>query len=369
MNYENLSVAELRSLVREKGIATGTPVVMAKKEELVGWLNGELLPLATPAPQPKPAPAQGDQLADVLAAALQGRISAGVDAEAVKAIIKEYTASPEFAQAVRQHAPGVTYTKIELAAAPTITLQEKTHKALPKVLRAINAGLPVLLVGPSGTGKTHLASQVAKALGRDFTYNSMSAGCSESHIIGRTLPDASGNWTYKPSQFVTTYQNGGLHLFDEIDAADPNLLVLINAALSNSHLSVPFLDKPIERHPKASIIAAANTYGTGASRQYCGRNALDAATLNRFAMATIEIGYDEDLEAGILADMLDEATAQSWLKAGLKIRRAIEQYNLRRIFSTRNFIDGAKLILAGMPQDDILDGYFLAWTADERAKI
>ena len=70
-----------------------------------------------------------------------------------------------------------------------------------------------------------------RALDLPFSFNSLSAGCTESHIIGRVLPDEAGNWTYRPSPFVRAYRDGGVHLFDEIDAADPNLLVLINAAL------------------------------------------------------------------------------------------------------------------------------------------
>ncbi len=102
------------------------------------------------------------------------------------------------------------------------------HRALPDVLRLVCAGVPVLLVGPAGSGKTHLASQVARALDLPFSFNSLSAGCTESHTIGRVLPDEAGNWTYRPSPFVKAYRDGGVHLFDEIDAADPNLLVLIN---------------------------------------------------------------------------------------------------------------------------------------------
>ena len=77
-------------------------------------------------------------------------------------------------------------------------------------------------------------------------------------IIGRTLPDSTGNWTYKPSPFVVTYRDGGVHLFDEVDAADANLMVLINAPLANGHLSIPFEDMIMKRHADTTIILAAN---------------------------------------------------------------------------------------------------------------
>ena len=45
-------------------------------------------------------------------------------------------------------------------------------------------------------------------------------------------------------------------------AADPNLMVIINAAIANGRLSIPFADLPaIAKHDNTVLIAAANTYG------------------------------------------------------------------------------------------------------------
>ena len=249
---------------------------------------------------------------------------------------------------------------------------DNAHQAFADVMQRVAAELPVLLVGPAGSGKTTLAAQVATALGRRFTFNSLSEGVTESSLMGRMLPQEDGTWAYQESPFVKTFRDGGVHLFDEIDAADPNLLVSINAAIANGKLSLPFTDmEPIERHPKCVIIAAANTYGQGADRRYVGRNRLDAATVNRFTMGTCEIGYDKDLERrlayGYLADR--GADAELLLNWAWSVRDSLTANRMDRILSTRNIVDCAKLLLIGKTMVECSRIFTAGWTEDEKSRV
>lgn len=246
------------------------------------------------------------------------------------------------------------------------------HAKFVDVLKRVEARVPVLLVGPAGCGKTHLASQVAEALDLDFSFNSMSEGVSESHLLGRMLPDAKGVWAYQPSPFVKAYRDGGVHLLDEVDAAEPNLLVTINAALANGFLSLPFAQvEPIRRHADSIIVAAANTYGNGADRQYVGRNQLDAATVDRFKMGTVEMDYDRSVEEAIAKSILEGSPdeAQALLAWAWQVRGKVEAAKLRRILSTRNVMDAAKLLAVGLKMDDVRQAYFAGWTDDEKNRV
>lgn len=287
---------------------------------------------------------------------------------------------------IGQHTPALSEDKVreliqETVTQPVvynITIQEKqtvkiegnVHKAFGAVMQRVAAGLPVLLVGPAGSGKTYLASQIAKALNQPFTFNSMSEGISESSLLGRTLPTDTGAWVYKPAPFVTSYTQGGVHLLDEIDASDPNLLVQINAAIANGLLSIPFADQaePFKRHKDSVIIAAANTFGHGADRQYVGRNQLDAATINRFTMGTVEVDYDVDVEKKLAWAIVGEK-AQPLLDWAWTMRSRINAAKLRRIMSTRNIEDGAKLLKVGATVSDIKAIYMAGWTKDELTKV
>lgn len=347
IELECMTVPELRDHVRNNGCRKSW-VGSAKKNELLEYIRSGAEPTATESPA---------DLAAIIGAAVANHIPPSMDEARVLELIQEHAKIKKVVQ------------NIHLPTGKQIEIDERTHAAFPRVLKKAAAGLPVLLVGPAGTGKTTLAAQVAKALDRSFSYNSMSAGCSESHLLGRVLPDENGNWTYKESPFVRTYRTGGVHLFDEIDAADPNLMVVINAALANGHLSLPFMDEIIERHPDTVIIGAANTYGTGASRQYVGRNALDAATLDRFSVSTLEIGYDAELEKDLAAQILGTDEAARLLSWAHQTRERIQAAGLRRIMSTRTIANAARLISTGETLEDIKADYFTGWTEDEQRRV
>ena len=136
------------------------------------------------------------------------------------------------------------------------------------------------------------------------------------------------------------YESGGLFLFDEIDASYPQAVLAFNAALSNNYMDFP--DKRITRHEKFYCIAAANTYGQGADRQYVGRNQLDAASLDRFVF--IDWKYDEKMETEL-------AKNDEWSSYVQKVRKVIEYLKIRYVVSPRASLHGATLLAIGIEQE------------------
>lgn len=212
-----------------------------------------------------------------------------------------------------------------------------SHVMFPAVLAASQAG-PVMMVGPAGCGKTLLAKQVAEALGRDFYFNG--AISSEYKVTG--YKDAGG--TYHTTPFRQAFEHGGVYLFDEVDGSHPQAFLTLNAALANGMMDFP--DKTVQMHPDFVCLAAANTYGRGADRKYVGRNALDAASLDRFTVMTLD--YDEDLEMNISKNPDWTRKVQSWRRSALKLK-------VDHIISTRACVRGAQLLALGMPEDVVAE--------------
>ena len=240
-----------------------------------------------------------------------------------------------------------------------VVLEESLHKAFEDVLYFCEMERQVFVAGPSGSGKTHMASQVAKALGLQFKHISCSAGLSEAHLLGRMLFDG----TYVKSDFVDCYENGGIFLFDEIDAADANTLLVVNSALANGSMSVPNRkDNPsARRHKDFMCICAGNTWGSG-SIEYAGRNYMDAAFMDRFAASKVVVDYDNKLEKKICTD--------DFLYSALtNLRKAVLDKKIRRVISTRVFISGQRQVSSGKSIKDFINNLMIDWSSEEKSKI
>lgn len=210
------------------------------------------------------------------------------------------------------------------------------HFQFPTLLQILSTKLNVYLVGPAGSGKTTAAFNCAKALGIDFHFTGAIA--SEFKLTG--FKNAQGE--YVRTEFREAFENGGLFLFDEIDASYPQAVLAFNAALANDYMDFP--DKRIPRHKDFYCIAAANTFGQGADRQYIGRNQLDAASLDRFVF--IDWRFDENLERAL-------AKNDEWVDFVQEVRRVIADLKIRHVVSPRASIFGSKLLGIGIDRKDV----------------
>jgi cobaltochelatase CobS len=248
----------------------------------------------------------------------------------------------------------------------TKVLSGFVHEAFDEVLALASMRKNIFLPGPAGCGKTHMCGQVADALGLDFGFISCSERMSEGQVTGRFVPTGdSGKFQYVSTQFVDCYENGGVFLCDEVDAADPNVLLVINAALANGILALPNrVENPIaKKHEDFVFMSAGNTFGSGADRMYVGRNELDAATLDRFLVGTVPMDYDANLDAMVCPD----SDLRGYL---LNVRRLSNQAGLRRLVSTRFLKDAFDMVNAGLwDLNRVKKALFAAWTDDEKRKV
>jgi len=154
------------------------------------------------------------------------------------------------------------------------------HNEFETVMNFVLADEPLMLVGPAGSGKNVICKQVADLLDTEFYFTN--AVTQEHKLTG--YKDAMGK--YHETEFYKAFTKGGLFMLDEIDASIPEVLVILNAAIANRYFDFP--TGKVNAHPDFRIISAGNTFGHGASYQYVGRNQLDGASLNRFAV--LEMG-------------------------------------------------------------------------------
>ena len=192
---------------------------------------------------------------------------------------------------------------------------EILHEQFDTICKFVANNEPVFLTGQAGTGKNVLCQQVAKALGLDFYFTN--AVTQEYKITGFT--DAMG--VFHETQFYKAFKNGGLFMLDEMDASIPEVLIILNSAIANKYFDFPAPIGYVEAHPNFRVISAGNTFGLGANYDYVGRNQLDMASLDRFAM--VRVDYSRAIEMKVangnedLVNFCDEFRMAS-VKAGVR---------------------------------------------------
>jgi hypothetical protein len=327
-------------------------------------LDGTLIVTGLPGdqettPMPTPAPTNPVHVNPV-------HVNPVPDDPRIKALLELLTngiSETRVLELIREHATRPATVSIDLTGhGIEIKGQTVMHHKFPLLVAAVNAGVNVMLVGPAGSGKTTAAAKAAEAL--NLPFYGTGAINSEYKLTG--FIDAQGRIV--STAFRKAFEEGGVFLFDEIDASLPGALLAFNAALANDWFDFP--DGCVKRHPDFRVIAGANTFGSGADRQYVGRNQLDAASLDRYAF--IDWPYDAALEAALmgapapknapaprsiepLPGVEAQGTAMRFMERVQKVRGAVDALKVRHVVSPRATLHGAKLLAAGFTWSEAED--------------
>lgn len=204
-----------------------------------------------------------------------------------------------------------------------------THEKFDEVLKFVANNEPVFLTGGAGTGKNVLCQQVAEALGLDFYFTN--AVTQEYKLTGFT--DAMG--VFHETQFYKAFKNGGLFMLDEMDASIPEVLIILNSAIANRYFDFPAPIGKVYAHEDFRVISAGNTFGLGADYEYVGRNQLDMASLDRFAL--VKVDYSPAIEMAV------SNNNEELCKFARDFRSACQKAGVRAICSYRAIGRIAKL--------------------------
>ena len=208
----------------------------------------------------------------------------------------------------------------------------------------------IMLYGPRGTAKTRMGIDVSyRVFGEPPSI--MTAPQDKYEIIG--YADAHGNPV--PTTFIKGYTKPGIMLIDEIDRMDQTAGIAMNSAISNGLLDTTYMGV-LERDPKMTIIATANTAGTGADQEYVTANVMDSSIRDRFIF--IPIGWDHDKALAISHDPELTDFIERWNRAcdrsGLGVASA----------SYRALLTWSSLSELDVPNSDIMDYVLLKGALD-----
>ena len=224
---------------------------------------------------------------------------------------------------------------------PTVKIEGTLPVEFNKIL-AFSMKRPVMMTGPAGTGKGYMARQIAKAINGEFF--EVNAVQNEYGLTG--FVDANSHYVETPFYKAAKLSSEGkkvVFLFDEMDCSDETALKIFNEALEAREFTFPNNEKLEFRN--MIILAACNTFGTGANEQYTGRR-LDASTLNRFFV--VRVNYDKKVE---LVMAQGDKELVSFIE---DFRKATEKAGMKVSVSYRN-IDMIASMKGALPLVDVME--------------
>ena len=242
-------------------------------------------------------------------------------------------------------------------------VQGTPHKRIKEACLKVSANVNTMLYGAPGCGKTFLARQTAEALGLDYAYISCNGGTTPEDLFGRLLPTGEGaKFEWHDSPLTRIVENGGLFLWDELDALPADMLFTCQMLLSDRALTIPSrIHKPqIIAHKDFRAMATCNSLGNGGGAGM-QREIQDSAAFDRWKAGRIECEYDLDVERAI-----SHPAVFAW---AVEIREQIVTKKIQKLMTTRNMADFTALADAGETRADWEKAYFLDWTRDEMSKI
>ncbi|MEO3692763.1 CbbQ/NirQ/NorQ/GpvN family protein [Roseateles paludis] len=205
------------------------------------------------------------------------------------------------------------------------------------------AGLPVLLKGPTGCGKTRLIEHMAARLGRPLITVSGHDDLGAADLTGRHLIEG-GDTVWVDGPLTRAVRQGAIFYLDEVVEARKDITVVLHP-LADDRRVLP-LERTGEQLAAAPGFQLVLAYNPGYQHLLKG---LKPSTRQRFVGLTL--GYPAPaLEARIVASEsgCSDATAASLVRLAQALRR-LTDHDLEETASTRLLVMAARLHQGGLP--------------------
>jgi len=207
---------------------------------------------------------------------------------------------------------------------------------------AARRGLPVLLKGPTGCGKTRFVEAMAHESGRDLITVAGHEDLTSADLVGRFLLKG-GETTWVDGPLTRAVRDGAICYLDEVVEARQDTTVVIHPVTDHRRqLPVDRLGITLEAAPGFQLVISYNPGYQSVLKD------LKDSTRQRFV--AIELDFPPaDVETEIVAHEagIDLDIAQALVKVGYAIRN-LDGSPLREVASTRTLILAGALAAEGL---------------------
>jgi nitric oxide reductase NorQ protein len=236
-----------------------------------------------------------------------------------------------------------------------------------RIVRALYYFKQCSLIGPSGTGKTHIVYLVAELTGLPVWEVNCGLQTSSYDLIGRFVGLGKENWI--DGQVTMWLKHGGVLYLDEANMMKQDVATRLNPVLdTRGHLVLTEKDNEIvPRHKYAYCIISMNPF----SAEFAGTKKLNAAFRRRMSVwinfTYLSIGEKisaREAELIMKRSKADEDTAYKILRVGAEMRRQYQAGDLPYGPSPGDLINWAVLCQDGVEPKKASEETIVAMTSD-----
>lgn len=265
--------------------------------------------------------------------------------------------------------PGYLFPESLDSLVPTGTPEyvDSGQKYVERIVRALYYFKQCAMIGPSGTGKTHITYLVAELTGLPVWEVNCGLQTSSYDLIGRFIGLGKENWI--DGQVTSWLRFGGLLYLDEANMMKQDVATRLNPVLdTRGHLVLTEKDNDIvTRHPHAYVIISMNPF----SAEFSGTKPLNAAFRRRMSV-WINFDYEsvgekvsqKEVELLRKRTGVDDNTAYKVIRVGAEMRKQYKAGDLPYGPSVGDLVHWAVLIKDGSDPLTAAEETIIALTSD-----
>ena len=244
---------------------------------------------------------------------------------------------------------------------------DRGEKYVERIMRSLYHFKQCALIGPSGTGKTHIVYLIAEIAGLPLWEINCGLQTSAYDLFGRYVGLGRENWI--DGQIVSWCRHGGILYLDEANMMKQDVATRLNPVLdTRGHLVLTEKDNEIiPRHPTGYVVISLNPY----SAEFAGTKPLNAAFRRRIS---VWIDFDYLSVGGKISE--DEITlvekrgkvsrnvATGIVRVGAELRRQYKANELPYGPSVGDLINWSLLSSDGLTPEVAAEETVIAMTSD-----
>jgi len=256
----------------------------------------------------------------------------------------------------------------ELIPKDTPPYLDNGEKYVERIARALSFFRQCALIGPSGTGKTHIVYLVAELAGLPLWEINCGLQTSVFDLFGRYVGLGKENWI---DGLITSWcRYGGILYLDEANMMKQDIATRLNPILDQrGHMVLTEKDNEIiQRHKDAFLIISMNPV----SSEFAGTKPINAAMRRRmsvwlnFDYMSIGTKIDEkEIDLVVRKAGISRRDAEKIIKIGAELRKQYKSGELPYGPSVGDLLNWAKIVADGASVLTAAEETIIALTSDD----